>query len=258
MTNGYKPSLTEQQNNSTTWRIEVAGLSDVGRKRANNEDSFGFDLDRNIFIVCDGMGGMAAGEVASTMAVEETLGAYKKLCTVDMEPEERLDSAIASANRAVWQMAQEDHTLRGMGTTLVAACVHHDHIVVGNVGDSRAYFIRDGCCVQITEDHSYQAEQMRRGAVDSRDKLSVRLQQFITRAVGAESTVKPDFFIAELQSGDTFLLATDGLTRYVEPEEISNNFQQASNLEDTCRNLIAIANGEGAEDNVTCLLVRVI
>jgi len=191
MTNGNTPSLTRQQNDSTTWRIEVAALSDVGRKRSNNEDSFGFDLERNIFVVCDGMGGMAAGEVASTMAVEETLEVYKKLCMVDMEPEERLDSAIAIANRAVWQAAQDDRNLCGMGTTLVAACVHRDHIVVGNVGDSRAYFLRDGGCVQITEDHSYRAEQMRRGAEGSHDKVPVRLQQFITRAVGAESTVKP-------------------------------------------------------------------
>jgi PPM family protein phosphatase len=237
----------------TELRLDVAGLSDIGHKRFNNEDSFGYDLDANIFVVCDGMGGLAAGEVASNAAVELTLRTYKELCRHEMDPEKRLDTAIGSANEAVWNMAQEDRALRGMGTTLVAACVLHNRLLIGNVGDSRAYFLRDGDCVQITEDHSYAAEQMRRGG----SGVSARLQQVITRAVGVDAAVKADFFVVNLQSGDTVLLTTDGLTRYADADKLAQEIYTHSDLEKTCRALISIAHAGGAEDNVTCLLLRV-
>ncbi|MBB6142566.1 protein phosphatase [Silvibacterium bohemicum] len=253
---GYPPGSPHQQRTAhVAVRIESAGLSDVGRKRSNNEDSFGFDEETNIFVVCDGMGGMAAGEVASALAVEHTLRTYKELYSVDMEPEKRLQAAIANANSAVWQMAQDNQKLRGMGTTLVAACVDSNHVVIGNVGDSRAYFLRDNVCIQITEDHSYRAEQLRRGAQIS----SVSpLQQFITRAIGVGAVVTPDFFAADLQPGDAVLLATDGLTRYMAPDEIASKVHPDIPLEDTCRELIAVAHQGGAEDNVTCFFVRVL
>ncbi len=237
----------------TGLRMEVAGLSDIGRKRLNNEDSFGYNLDTNIFVVCDGMGGLAAGEVASSTAVEHTLRTYKELSHHEMDPERRLDSAIASANEAIWNMAQQDRTLRGMGTTLVAACVLHNRLLIGNVGDSRAYFLRDGDCVQITEDHSYAAEQMRRGGTC----VSARLQQLITRAVGVDAAVKPDFFVVNLEPGDSVLLTTDGLTRYADADKLAQQIDTHSDMEEICRGLIAIAHAGGAEDNVTCLLLRV-
>ena len=233
--------------------LDVAGLSDIGQKRLNNEDSFGYDLDAKIFVVCDGMGGLAAGEVASSTAVEVTLRTYKELCNDEMEPEKRLDTAIGSANEAVWKMAQQDRALRGMGTTLVAACVLYNRLLIGNVGDSRAYFLRDGDCVQITEDHSYAAEQMRRGG----SGVSARLQQVITRAVGVDAAVTVDFFVVNLESGDTVLLTTDGLTRYADADKLAQEIYTHSDLEETCRGLIAIAHAGGAEDNVTCLLLRV-
>ncbi|AXC13359.1 Protein serine/threonine phosphatase PrpC, regulation of stationary phase [Acidisarcina polymorpha] len=247
------------------FRIEAAGLSDVGRKRSNNEDSFGYDLEANIFVVCDGMGGMAAGEVASSLAVEQTLRTYKELGNQEMQPEERLHCAIASANEAVWQMAQEHLKLRGMGSTIVAACVRHNQIVIGNVGDSRAYFLRDGGCVQITEDHSYKitedhskkTEQAQLGGAALEPGMSAPLQQFITRAIGADAVVKPDFFVADLAQGDTVLLATDGLTRYMNAERIAGEIQIEADLQETCNDLIGIAHANGAEDNVTCLLMRV-
>lgn len=237
----------------TELQLDVVGLSDIGHKRLNNEDSFGYDLDANIFVVCDGMGGLAAGEVASNTAVELTLRTYKELCRHEMDPEKRLDSAIGSANEGVWNMAQQDHALRGMGTTLVAACILHNKLLIGNVGDSRAYFLRDGDCVQITEDHSYAAEQMRRGG----SGVYARLQQVITRAVGVDAVVKADFFVVNLQSGDTVLLTTDGLTRYADADKLAQEIYTHSDLEKTCRALIAIAHAGGAEDNVTCLLLRV-
>ena len=239
------------------FRVDVAGLSDIGRKRTNNEDSFGYDVDENLFVVCDGMGGMAAGEVASGTAVESMLRTYKERDREETQTEEWLRKSINSANMAVWNLAQKDHRLRGMGTTLVAACIRRTTLVVGNVGDSRAYLLRDGNCIQITEDHSFAAERKRMGGAGLSDHVAARLQQVITRAVGVGEAVQPDFFATQLQSGDTVLLTTDGLTRYADEEKIAMNIQQHDRLEDACRSLIAIAHAAGAEDNVTCLLLRV-
>jgi protein phosphatase len=239
----------------TTLQMDVAGLSDIGLRRSNNEDSFGYDRDANIFVVCDGMGGLAAGEVASSTAVEFTLRTYKELQHDETYPEKRLNSAIACANEAVWNMSQGNQKLHGMGTTLVAASVFGNRLLIGNVGDSRAYFLRDGDCVQITEDHSYAAEQMRRGGTSVSG--GGRLQQFITRAVGVDEAVTPDFFVADLESGDTVLLTTDGLTRYADADKLAQQIYTHSDLEEICRRLIAIAHRGGAEDNVTCLLLRI-
>ncbi len=234
-------------------RLQVAAQSDIGRKRTNNEDCVGYDLEHNLFVVCDGMGGMAGGEVASRLAVECSLREYCERNGEDLAPEERLHAAIREANEAVWQAAQNDSKLRGMGTTLVAACVMQDCIVVGNVGDSRAYFLRDGACVQITEDHSYATEQKKLGAVFP---IAASLRQMITRAVGVDAQVKPDFYRADLREGDVVLLATDGLTRYADEQAIAQIVSQGETLEAACNGLIAIAHASGAEDNVTCLLLR--
>lgn len=250
------PPESEHITSTAELRIEASGLSDVGQKRSNNEDSFGYDLDTNIFVVCDGMGGMAAGEIASSTAVELTLRTYKELSHSETHQEGRLRSAIANANETVWNLAQQDGSLRGMGTTLVAACVLDNTLIIGNVGDSRAYFLRDGGCVQITEDHSYAAEQMKRGGLGMSCGAAARLQQFITRAVGVGAAVKPDFFMMDVVRGDTVLLATDGLTRYADTVELAKHISMQGDLEDMCRSLIAIANEKGAEDNVTCLLLR--
>ena len=254
MNDGLSSSERKQSHAGTAMgvRLQASGFSDVGRRRTNNEDSFGYDLAQGVIIVCDGMGGMAAGEVASTIAVEEALEAYRRSCSAPMQLEERLLHAIAAANRAVWHFAQSRPELRGMGTTMVAACVQGDQIVVGNVGDSRAYFLRDGGCVQITEDHSYPNERTSgmAGLAGS--------PQFITRAVGAEADVQPDFFTAELQPGDTVLLATDGLTRYIDAYGLADHVQQARGLEEVCRSLVNAVYAKGADDNLTCVVARVI
>lgn len=253
-TQPYRVQQTARSLAATTpLQLEVEALSDTGYRRTNNEDSFGYDLETNIFVVCDGMGGLAGGEVASRTAVEYTLGRYRELFHRPMNPEERLLAAISHANQAVWNLSQQDQRLRGMGTTLVAACMAGNRLFIGNVGDSRAYFLRDGYCVQITEDHSYAAEQMRRGATG---EISARLRQVITRAVGVDASVEPDFFVGTLEPGTTVLLTTDGLTRYASPEALAEQIYAHSDLEQSCLNLLAIAHRGGAEDNVTCLLLR--
>lgn len=238
--------------------FEVAAVSDVGCRRANNEDSFGYDLAQQLFVVCDGMGGMAAGEVASRAAVEQLLSCYGELGSLEMAAEKRLHLAIVSANRAVWTAAQSHEHLRGMGTTLVAVCAGGDRIVIGNVGDSRAYFLRDGSCIQITQDHSSAAEQECDENPDDASPRNNGLRQFITRAIGAAATVQPDLFSAHVQMGDLILLATDGLSRYVDSDEIGRQVSGEKSLADSCRDLIRIATEQGAEDNVTCLLLRVL
>jgi protein phosphatase len=254
-TQQYRVHLTTKSTITTTGlALDVAAISDIGYRRPNNEDSFGYDLETNVFVVCDGMGGLAGGEVASSTAVECALHTYKELFRHSMNAEKRLLSAISRANQAVWNLSQQDQSLRGMGTTLVAACVVSNQFLIGNVGDSRAYFLRDGCCIQITEDHSYSAEQLRRGATG---EISARLRQVITRAVGVDTAIEPDFFSGNLESGDTVLLTTDGLTRYADAEALAEQIYSHSDLDETCHSLITIAHKAGAEDNVTCMLVRV-
>jgi len=238
--------------------VEVAALSDVGCTRSANEDSFGYDLDLGLFVVCDGMGGMAAGEVASRAAVDQLMLHYEELRLSEASLEEQVREAILRANRDVWQASRENRHLRGMGTTLVAACVQDNHIVIGNVGDSRAYFLREGSCVQVTRDHSYVAEQIARGLPGQAQSALSSLRQWITRAVGIDEKVQPDMFLAEVKPGDLVLLASDGLTRYAEAEVIAERLNGTASLAEACRGLVDIAMEGGAEDNVTCLLLRIL
>ena len=236
-------------------KLEVAALTDVGCKRSNNEDSFGYDVSTQIFAVCDGMGGMAAGEVASSTAVAELVRCFNQLSS-EIQAEQRLYQAILHANTQVCIMARESDDLRGMGTTMVSACVDGRKIVIGNVGDSRAYFLRKGRCAQVTLDHSYVAEQVRNGIMSPDDAGSSPLQSLITRAIGTADSVEPDLFTAELDVGDIVLLTTDGLTRYADSETIASLVLARPDLQQACQSLIDFAKQCGAIDNVTCLLLR--
>ncbi len=236
--------------------IQVAALSDVGCVRTNNEDNFGYDPANDLYVVCDGMGGMAAGEVASSIAcgtVIETFAAQPP----DTPIEIRLSLAIRAANDAVCRSGQQPEH-RGMGTTLVAAVLDGSKLLIGNVGDSRAYMIKGGACMQLTVDHSYINELIRVGTVKVEDRHNVDLQgmeSVITRAIGAAKDVEPDFFAAELRNGDTILLASDGLTRYVDGAEIAE-LVDTTQLEVSCKRLIEAAKARGGADNVTCILLR--
>jgi serine/threonine protein phosphatase PrpC len=262
----------------TVLEVEVAVLTDVGCRRTNNEDSFGYDVATQIFAVCDGMGGMAAGEVASHTAVGHLVQFYGALSASESAAatpgEERLYHAIVYANQQVRALAGNSADLHGMGTTLVAACVNGNNIVIGNVGDSRAYFLRDGACVQITLDHSFVAEQLRSGMLTAEEAEASPLQSVITRAIGTADAVEPDLFAASLEPGDIVLLTTDGLTRYADAEQIAalilgsgrdqeTQGKEASgalpgpgDLSQACQALVDAAKVQGAVDNVTCLLLR--
>ncbi len=241
-------------------RISVAALSDVGCVRANNEDSFGYDSAHGLYVVCDGMGGMAAGEVASSLACSTCISVYATQ-PPDTPTEVRLSEAIQLAHVAVRENGRLRPELKGMGTTLVAAAVQGGKLLVGNVGDSRAFMLKDGGCMQLTVDHSYSNELIRSGAVRLEELGSERLQGFgsvITRALGSPDVLEPDFFFMDLSDGDVVLLASDGLTRYLDAKGIAQlvRFGGADALEASCQRLVATAKQHGGVDNITCMLLQ--
>jgi serine/threonine protein phosphatase PrpC len=243
--------------------FDFAAITDIGCERVNNEDSYGYDAEQNLYVVCDGMGGRAAGEVASGMAVRTLIESFASSASKrgDGEPApvaNRLMQAILDANHAVREAAAQNPNLLSMGTTLVCACLDGGRAVFGNVGDSRAYLIRDGHCLQVTQDHSLLAEALRAGEISLAAAATSNLQSMITRAIGAEDAVDPDLYGAELQLGDILLLASDGLTRYVQPEEIENIVRAGEDLTASCQEFIDIAKTRGGVDNITCVLLRVI
>ncbi len=242
--------------------IEVAALSDLGCKRSNNEDSFGYDPARRVYVVCDGMGGMAAGEVASQLAVATLLEAVAASDSA-VPIEHTLALAIAKANEIVHQASQLP-AHKGMGTTLVVAAVEDDELILANVGDSRAYVIRSVApqqftIEQLTVDHSYLNELIRSGTVpvENAGKVDLRgMESVITRAIGVSATVEPDFFNHTLVPGDKVLLASDGLTRYVTDAEIAQ-LVVTSTVHFATQDLIALARARGGADNITTLLLHV-
>lgn len=240
----------------TELKIDVAALTDMGCVRTNNEDGFGYDLASRIFVVCDGMGGMAAGEVASATAVKELVERFSQADGTGTSTEDRLYRAILHANQQVYQLAQGNEELRGMGTTLVSACIDGRRLLIGNVGDSRAYFLRGGVCAQITNDHSFLAEQVRSGSMNIEEAKASPLQSVITRAIGTAESVEPDIFTGDLEPGDIVLLTSDGLTRYADAKVIAALVLSCTNLNDACQALIDRAKQHGAVDNVTCLLLQ--
>jgi serine/threonine protein phosphatase PrpC len=245
--------------------LNFAAATDIGCKRGNNEDSFGYDAEQHIYVVCDGMGGGAAGEVASGMAVRALIETFEAQATglagdgLPRPIEERLLISIVEANRTVRDAADADPQLHTMGTTLVCVCLDGNRILVGNVGDSRAYLLRDGACRQVTLDHSLLDEQVRSGLLTPEEAAASDLQSVITRAIGISKSVEPDFFAVDLQPDDMMLLTTDGLTRYAQPEDIARITGAAGGeLAAMCHDLIDHAKQGGGVDNVTCMMLRVV
>jgi protein phosphatase len=172
--------------------------------------------------------------------------------------ENRLLAAIFEANRVVREAGTENPELHAMGTTLVCVCLDGNRAVVGNVGDSRAYLLRNGTCRQITLDHSLLDEEMRNGNMTPEMAAASNLQSVITRAIGVADEVEPDLFAATLQPNDFLLLASDGLTRYIHPEEIAQAASAGSELAAICNALIEHAKERGGADNITCILLHVV
>jgi len=248
--------------------IEAAGKTDVGLVRTNNEDNFGFDVRHGIFVVCDGMGGQAAGEVASKIAVEAVLNYF----THDLHDSNtrvfgrgfeevsrranRLANAMQLANHAIRQVAEQTPERAGMGSTIVALSVEGREFSIANVGDSRAYLIREDSIQQLTSDHSLVMEQVRRGILTLEEAEQSKLQNVILRALGPDESVDPDLQDREFAPGDTLLLCSDGLSRYVKETALLQIVSRARGLESACEELIQSAKDGNSDDNITCLLVR--
>jgi protein phosphatase len=233
----------------------AAALTDRGRKRPSHEDAFGYSIEHGVYVVCDGMGGAAAGEVASSVAVAEVMQLLTNRPGANPLPADA-EQAVAAANEAIFSRSQRSEKLNGMGTTLVALLAEERHAWMLNVGDSRGYRLRNSTLEQITLDHSLVEEQMRLGQMSEEEALRSPLKNVITRALGTQSFVTPDVFELESEPGDLFLLCTDGLTRELSDSLLESLLRLDLPLEGLCSRLVAAANQAGGHDNITCLLVR--
>jgi protein phosphatase len=240
-------------------------ISDVGKRRERNEDSCLMGAPRDIdlldgcgfvFAVADGMGGASAGEQASRLALTTFSEAFYRGAPTNLP--ERMRSSIEDANAKVYEASASDLELQGMGTTLTALSIVGDAAYVGQVGDSRVYLQRpDAPLMQVTEDHSLVAEQVRAGLITAEEARNHTMKNLITRAVGIKQEVEVDLFGVRLQKGDTLLLCSDGLCNFVSDADIANALQLKT-LRSAARLLIGKALEAGGNDNVSVAVVRVV
>ena len=242
-------------------------MTHVGRQRQHNEDSYLVEDAARLFLVADGMGGHAAGEIASRIAVDsvsefilhtkEDDGTWPHAYDENYKRStNRLMAAVRMANTRVLEAMRKDARLRGMGTTIVACMADDNMMSVAHVGDSRAYLIRDKQLSRITNDHSWVFEQVQAGMLTEAEAEKHPLRNVITRALGGALQVVPDASEIECQPGDVYLLCSDGLTGMVPEEEIQRIVTANDDLEAACQQLIEAANERGGLDNVTAVLVK--
>jgi len=243
-------------------------LSDVGRKRTHNEDSFALVESENLYLVADGMGGHASGEVASRMAIE-TMAEFFAATSADPEAtwpykmdkargydENRLVTGIKLANRRIYEAAQRETRLHGMGTTMVALLAVRDAMLIGHVGDSRVYRMRNGALEQLTEDHSLLNDYIKMKSMTPEEIESFPHKNVIVRALGMKETVKVDAILDTPKPGDVYLLCSDGLCGPASDDEIKEIVLKHKDLRDSAQALIDRANEHGGPDNVTVVLCR--
>lgn len=253
-----------------SFAIEAAGLTDVGCVRENNEDSFGYDSRHGIYVVCDGIGGQSAGEIASQIAVATVVQYFRSPATSAYSPPEgksdgelsrrarSLAIAIGAANLNICQKAAAHPAQSGMGSTIVAALVEDREYSVAHVGDSRAYLVRPAAnyIQQLTNDHSLVMDRVRRGLLTLQEAQQSKIQNIILRALGSNDSAEPDLMDLTAEPGDILLLTTDGLTQHLPDSEILRIIAAEKNLKEACDRLIQAANSAGGRDNTTCLLLR--
>ena len=244
--------------------VEVFGLSDVGCIRELNEDcycicGFGDNSERGFCILADGMGGHNAGEVASQNAVKLIAEEMNRLLeSGEKEIPGQLSRAVSAANTGVYTMASENPIHRGMGTTVVTAFIDDGTAYVANVGDSRAYAVRDDEIVQITTDHSVVSELLMRGTITKEEARLHPQKNIITRAVGTDKSVRTDIFEYNYSPGDVMIICSDGLSTMLDDNRILEIIKSKKTSEDTVNSLIAAAKDEGGLDNITVICIRFI
>jgi serine/threonine protein phosphatase PrpC len=250
--------------------VEIAsgGVTNVGRVRTNNEDCFRIVEPLNLYVLSDGMGGEAHGEIASALAVEmvvkhcqETENDPAMTIFGDMpagwsEKTKRLSSAVHLANKSIYDSAQAHPEQRGMGATVTAAWIDGDRLSIAHVGDSRAYLLRSGSLQQLTSDHSLVAEQVRRGILTPAEAERSDMQSVLLRALGAHPEIEVDSEEHQLFGNDVLLLCSDGLTRMVTEPEIAGTLQAEPDPTKASERLVELANEQGGADNVTAVVVH--
>jgi serine/threonine protein phosphatase PrpC len=247
---------------------DFGSRSDAGRVRENNEDSLCLAPELNLFVLSDGMGGQASGEIASRLATE-TIVAYCREAQANpssamtgcriagvSETSNRLASAIRLANRVVHQAAEQSPQQHGMGATVVAIWLADQRMSLAHVGDSRVYRLRGGELDQLTQDHSFVAEQVRRGSMTEQEAARSNLQNVLLRALGVDPEVEVDVDEHILLEGDTVLLCSDGLTRELSRAQIAAILADAEDAQEAAGLLVDLANQAGGEDNITAIVVR--
>lgn len=244
-------------------RFNAWGVSDVGRKRDHNEDSYLVSPGLGLYAVADGMGGHQGGERASRMALEIL---ESEITTARREgplgerasngtPAKALERAAQRAGEQIFTTAQADPDLAGMGTTLTALLTHRGRAYLAHVGDSRCYLFRDGRCRQLTVDHSWVNEQVRAGLLSEEEAKESKFKHIITRSVGFEKHVNVDAEAVVIEPGDCFLLCSDGLSNLIDGDEIARVLS-AQFYKKVPRLLIEIANDRGGDDNITVVLLH--
>ena len=243
--------------------LEFHCASDTGRARSNNEDSAVIDKATSMALLADGMGGYNAGEVASGMCtsfIRTELGrwlAEASDAASDADVRRAMDICVDNANRAIFNAANSNPQYEGMGTTLVVAVFRGERLLLGHVGDSRCYRLRDNRLAQITHDHSLLQEQIDSGLITAEQAAFSANKNLVTRAVGVEDTVLLETHLHDVQPDDVFLLCSDGLSDMLDDAAISQLLQRCDLLPEAASALVAAANEAGGKDNISVILVRV-
>jgi serine/threonine protein phosphatase PrpC len=247
---------------SSSLSLEFFGATDTGRARSNNEDAVALDHDAHLAVLADGMGGYNAGEVASGMAtsfVKSELGRWLQEAAghaTDADVRRAMDICVDNANRAIFNAANSNPQYAGMGTTLVVAVFRGHRLLMGHVGDSRGYRLRNGKLQQITRDHSLLQEQIDAGLITVEQAAFSSNKNLVTRAVGVEDTVLLEIHLHEVQPGDLYLMCSDGLSDMLDDAAIEQLLVSAEALEEAAGALIDAANDAGGKDNIAVILAR--
>ncbi len=251
-------------------QIQAGARTDLGRVRKNNEDCFAIDPSLQLYVLSDGMGGQAHGEVASNLAVQTILThcrqaekspgtpIFGQSSTEVSERTNRLASAIHLANRKVFESAVANPEQKGMGATIVAAWIEAQRLSIAHVGDSRVYLLRGGSMDQLTADHSLVAEKVRVGILTPQEADASEMQSVLTRAVGTNNSVEVDTDEQVLLAGDFLLLCSDGLTRMLTDPEIASTLLTSASAQESADRLVDLANENGGVDNVTVIVLHAV
>ncbi len=246
------------------FKIEFAAVSDTGKVRSKNEDSYLVDDDLELAMVADGMGGHNSGEVASSMAVKITRDKYSSMRRTGMKPSQykprfslqsnQLGFAVQLVNSVIYEAGNSSGENRGMGTTLSAVLLNRTSLCIAHIGDSRVYIFRAGVLQQLTEDHSLVMEHVRKGLLTREQAETSPLQNILTRALGTQKAPLVDILETVLEAGDRLLLCTDGLFKAVSEAEMAETLRTQADNQKACDALASAANAKGGPDNITVVI----